>query len=231
MNGVVVSLTQPFVDEVAPITDDFGRGGLAVLNYNGPLNKRNGTVALVHRDRPLLESPEIPFEGKAFYATFGLEGMGVGSNGVVTPTTPVELLSRVLTWAYSEPGTAVFTDTTPLTNTTPITQAAITLFTASYTATVPAGYPPAIVQPIAWRWDFGDGSGYVSSATAVAGHTYQCRTGPGEDNVYTVRVEITDGLGNTAIASQEVDVTRSCFQEPVTIQKFFLPFISNLFGR
>jgi hypothetical protein len=231
MNGVVVSLTQPSVDEVAPVTDDFGRGGFAVLNYNGPLNKRNGTVALVHRDRPLLESPEIPFEGKAFYATFGLEGMGVGSNGVVTPTTPVELLGRVLTWAYSEPGTATFTDTTPITNTTPITQGAITLFTASYSATVPAGYPAALAQPIAWRWDFGDGSGYVSSATATAGHTYMCRTGPGEDNVYTVRVEITDGLGNTTIASREMDVSRSCFQEPVTIQRFFLPFISNLFGR
>jgi hypothetical protein len=230
-NGVVVSLTQPYVDEVAPTTDDLGRGGWPVLNYGGPLNRANGTVALLHRDQPLLESPELPYAGKAFYASFGLEGMGVGTNGVVTPTTPVELLSRVLTWAYSEPGTAVISDTTPvITNTAPITQGAMTLFTASYTATVPAGYPPAIVQPIRWRWDFGDDSGFVSSAGPVAGHTYVCNSTPGEDNIYTVRVEITDGLGNTTIASQEIDVSRSCFQEPVTIQNFFLPFIGKLFG-
>ena len=45
-----------------------------------------------------------------------------------------------------------------------------------------------------------------------------------------MRVEITDGLGNKTIASQDVDVTQSCYVEPQTIQEFFLPWIGKFFG-
>ena len=226
-NGVVVSLTQLYIDELSPNYPDRDttRGGVPILNYGGPFNVQNGTVALSHRDQPQLEAPQLPYAGKAFYASFGLEGMGVGTNGVVTPTTPAELLGRVFTWVDSQPGTA------SISNTTPATTTAVTLFTASYTATVPAGYPPSIVNPIAWRWDFGDGSAFVASDGPAAGHTYACAAeGSGEDNVHTVRVEVTDGLGNKAIASQDVDVAQSCYVEPQTIQKFFMPWIGKFFG-
>ncbi len=38
--GVVVSLTQLYVDELAPYLadDEVGRGGVAILNYGGPFN-------------------------------------------------------------------------------------------------------------------------------------------------------------------------------------------------
>ena len=230
-NGVVVSLTQLYVDELAPNADiadnpNAVRGGLAILNYGGPFNKENGTVAVSHRDQPLLESPQVPYAGKAFYASFGLEGMGVGSNGVVTPTTPAELLGRVFTWVDSQGGTAT------ISNTTPVTATSITVFAAAYTATVPSGYPPSIVNPIAWRWDFGDGSPYVTSQGPSAGHTYACAPeGSGQSNLHTVRVEITDGLGNTAIGSLQVDAADTCYVEPQTIQQFFLPWIGKFFGE
>ena len=226
--GVVVSLTQLYVDELAPYLadDQVGRGGVAILNYGGPFNKRNGTVAMAHRDQPVLESPDLPYLGRAFYASFGLEGMGVGTNGVVTPTTPVDLLGRVFTWVDAQGGAA------SISNTTPATTTAVTLFTSSYTATVPPGYSPSIVNPIAWRWDFGDGSAYVASQGPAAGHTYACAAeGSGQNNVHTVRVEITDGLGNKAIGSLQVDVTQSCYVEPQTIQEFFLPWIGKFFGE
>ncbi len=227
-NGLVISLTQLYVDEVAPNTENSAnnRNAVPILNYGGPFNEQNGTVALSHRDQPLLEAPQLPYAGRAFYATFGLEGMGVGTNGVVTPTTPLDLLGRVFTWADSQAGTAAISNTTPATTT------AITLFTATYTATVPAGYSSSIVEPIAWRWDFGDGSAYVTSQGPVAGHTYACAAegGSGASNVHTVRVEITDGLGNKTLGSQEVDVSQSCYVEPQTIQKFFMPWIGKFFG-
>ncbi|MBK8049528.1 MAG: PKD domain-containing protein [Anaerolineales bacterium] len=220
--NIIVSLLQLYVDEVAPELADraVARGGVAVLNYGGPFNLGTGTAALVHRDQPVLESPVPPFWGRAFYASFGLEGMDLGPNEVLTPTlptTPVELLGHVLTWAESEVGMA------SISNTTPATTTAITLFTAHYTSTAPTGYPAEVVNPIAWRWDFGDGSAYVASVTQEAGHTYVCS----ENNVYTVRVQVTDGMGNNAIGSLEVDVSDSCFQEPETVQNFFLPWITK----
>lgn len=223
VSGVVVSLTQPYVDEVRPASDDnpvAPRGGVPVLNYGGPFNKAGGTVAVVHRDQPLLESPQFSYKGRAFYASFGLEGMGAIANGVLTTTTPVELVGRVLAWANSEPGTGTIADITPVTTT------AITLFSAGYTTTVPAGLPASLATPISYRWDFGDGTAFVQSATAQAGHTYLCNAQTG--NSYTVRVEIIDGFGNSTIVSQPVDVSKSCFSEPQTLRGF-LPFIGNLF--
>ncbi len=45
-----------------------------------------------------------------------------------------------------------------------------------------------------------------------------------------MRVEITDGLGNKTIGSLQVDVSQSCYVEPQTIQKFFMPWIGKFFG-
>jgi hypothetical protein len=140
-------------------------------------------------------------------------------------------MSRVLTWAGSEAGTGEISNITPLTTT------AITLFSAGYTTTVPTG-AEEMAEAVAWRWDFGDGSAYVTSEGPVAGHTYTCTDEDGgsnggqtpEDNIYTVRVEITDGLGNTTVVSEEVDVSESCFTEPDIIQQYFLPFIGRFFG-
>lgn len=217
-NNLVVSLTQLYVDEVSPVVDDYGRGGRAVLNYGGPFNVANGTVALAHRDQPTLELSQLSYVGRAFYTAFGLEGMGVGATNGVTLTTPVELLDVALTWATSEPGAVV------ISNTTPVSATGTTLLTANYTAT--GQVSAQAVDAIAWRWDFGDGSPYVTSASPVAGHTYACS----DDNVYTVRVQITDALGNNTVGSQDVNVSASCFTEPQTITNFFLPFIQKFLG-
>jgi PKD repeat protein len=154
----------------------------------------------------------LSYLGRAFYATFGLEGMEVVTvTDELTTTSPVELLGAVFDWTESEPGTATITDITPVTTT------AITLFSAEYITTTAT---PADAEAIAWRWDFGDGSNYVTTNTPFAGHTYACS----DDNVYTVRVEIIDNSGNNVIGSQEVDVTNSCFEEE---RGFFLPFVPN----
>ena len=218
--NLAVKLTQLYVDEIVPNSDEFGRNGLPILNYNGPFNLANGTVAMAQRNQPTLELPEQTFLGRGFNATFGLEGMSVTPSEGITPTTPVELLANVFGWAESTPGTATLTDTTPISST------AMTIFTADYlTSTVSAADATAAQAAVAiqWRWDFGDGSPYASSVLPTAGHTYACS----DDNVYTVRVEILDSMGNKTIGSQDVDVSASCFEEPEVITNFFLPFIGK----
>ncbi len=221
-SSVVVSLTQLYVDEVkADINDNpyVIRGGVPVLNYGGPFNVLNGTVAMLHRDQPVLELPVIPYLGRAFYTTFGLEGIGNVETDVLTTTTGLELLGSVLTWANTEPGTGTITDITPITTT------AITIFSASYTMTVPAGYPEEVADPVYYRWDFGDGSAFVRTTVSEAGHTYVCKADGA--NTYTVRVEMVDGFGNGTVVTKDVDVSNSCNTAPVTITNFFLPWIGK----
>ena len=223
-SNVVVSLTQIYIDEIKPDISDnpyVVRGGVPVLNYGGPFNVLNGTVAMLHRDQPVLEGPVIPYLGRSFYTTFGLEGIGEVATDVLTTTTGLELMSDALAWASSEPGTGTITDITPITTT------AITIFSAGYTATVPAGYAEWLAEPVSYRWDFGDGSGFVATGVNEAGHTYVCQAEG--SNTYTVRVEIIDGFGNGTVVSQDVDVSKSCNTEPVTIQKYFIPWVGKDF--
>ncbi|MFN8469731.1 MAG: S8 family serine peptidase, partial [Caldilineaceae bacterium] len=223
-SNVVVSLTQLYVDEIKPDINDNPyvlRGGVPVLNYGGPFNILNGTVAMLHRDQAVLEGPVIPYLGKAFYTTFGLEGIGDVATNVLTTTTGVELLGSALAWAGSEPGTGTISDITPITST------AITIFSAGYTATVPAGYDEDLANPVSYRWDFGDGSGFVATPVREAGHTYVCQANG--SNTYTVRVEIIDGFGNGTVVSKDVDVSKSCNTAPVTILKYFIPWVGKDF--
>jgi hypothetical protein len=219
LNGVVLKLLQPYIDELYPTDLGYGRGGIPVFNYDGPFNIRNGTVAMAHRDQPSLELPDLAFYGRAFYAAFGLEGMVVTeyAPGKSTVSAPL-LLNAALTWAASEPGTATISDTTPVSAT------AMTLFEAAYTAETPVTRDPAAtIAAISFGWDFGDGSPYLYTDIPQAGHTYQCAA----NNVYTVRVEVMDVLGNVTIGSQQVDVSNSCSTTPVTITKLWLPTISK----
>lgn len=204
--NLAIKLNQRYVDEIRPSVDDYGRGGVPVLQYGGPFNRQNGYVAMAHRDQPSLEFPDLSYNGRAFYATFGLEGMDVVTvTGATMSASPVQLLGAVMNWTEAEAGEATISDITPVTTT------AMTLFRADYVPNEPVDtLAAAAATAIAWRWDFGDGSPYVTSSTPVAGHTYWCWF----DNTYTVRVEITDSTGNRTVASQEMDVSNSCFQEP-----------------
>jgi len=57
------------------------------------------------------------------------------------------------------------------------------------------------VYAVSYRWDFGDGTGYVGPfANNVVAHSYTAC------GVHTVRVEAIDNLGNAAIGTLEVDV-------------------------
>jgi PKD repeat protein len=78
-------------------------------------------------------------------------------------------------------------------------------FSATMTSTVGA-------DVVAYRWDFGDGSSYVTTSGPAASHQYQT---PGP---YLARVEVTDEYGHTAVS------------DPVRVavgHLMYLPFVAR----
>jgi hypothetical protein len=208
---------QPFVDEVGTVADQYGRASNAVLRYDGPYNLFDGNVAVARRQYPSLEYPQIAFAGRSFYAAFGLEGMSEAFNTTLSlqPTSRAALLNRILLWLNIEPGVATLAETTPA------GMSGLTVFTAHYAPPVTATreQPAQMAGAVRYRWDFGDGSPIAAWWNDVAGHSYLC----GANNIYTVRVEATDDLGNVAIGSTLVDASSTCSTEPVKAMPLYLP--------
>lgn len=207
--GYVLSLLQTYMAEVRGYNLDYGHGGVPLFNYNGPFNVAQGTVAVAHRNTPTLELPELAYLGRSLYTSFGLEGMEVKewAPGQLT-VGPLQLLGTALTWASLEAGTGT------ISNTTPVSGTAMTLFQVNYVPVpLPSKTPSAGIPAYAYQWDFGDGSAYETTLVPEAGHTYACATNGGS-NTYTVRTRVIDIVGNAAIISQQFDVSDSCYSAP-----------------
>ncbi len=216
---------EPYVDEVDNQAHDGSHDattpsdypGVPFLTYAGPFNRVDGTVGLLHRDQPSLERPGITYKGRSVYTTFGLEGLSEGANEVqgVVPTSRAGLLGAFLNWGWSEPGTVVISDTTA--NNT----GGYTSFKANFSGA--AGrqvMAAATVQPVQYRWDFGDGSAITQVFDGPnASHTYLV-CGP-----YTVRAEVTDSNGNVTIGSKQLNVTNNCGAQPGPANLLYLPLI------
>ena len=219
-----VAPNQPSIDE---IDNRFHNGSqdpsgldalksVPLLFYPGPTNIYSGTVGLAHRDQPRLERPGTTYAGKSIYTSFGLEGMSETFNATqqITPTTRSELLGDFLQWAWSKPVTATITDTF-------VAASKLYIFNAQLNGATAVSY----------RWDFGDGSPFITSATSAASHGYTCSS----NNLHTVRVEITDTFGNISLGSLNVDASTDCAAptdlnttpEPAGSNHIFLPLITD----
>jgi len=215
---------EPYVDEVDNQAHDGSHDattpsdypGVPFLTYAGPFNRVDGTVGLLHRDQPSLERPGITYKGRSVYTTFGLEGMSEGANEVqgVVPTSRAGLLGAFLNWGWSEPGTVVISDTTA--NNT----GGYTSFKANFSGAAGRQVMAAPVQPVQYRWDFGDGSAITQVYDGPnASHTYLV-CGP-----YTVRAEVTDSNGNVTIGSKQINVTNNCGAQPGPANLLYMPLI------
>ena len=81
-------------------------------------------------------------------------------------------------------------------NVTPDNASALTIFGVDFTSNITG------TEAVSYRWDFGDGSAYTPVyPNPDASHTYAtCGD-------YTVRVEVTDSLGNRVVSSEDVSVS------------------------
>lgn len=224
------SLNQPYVDELDnmlhdgsmnpnPVPGDpFGEstlGSTPLFSYGGPFNEYAGTVGLMRRQQPSLEVPGTTYAGRSVFTSFGLEGMSETFNASygITPTSRAGLLNAIVVWLNTEPGTVTVTPTLIVST---------TLYTFDYSfAANPAN--PTPTTPVQVRWDFGDGSPYViAGADGTASRQYVCA----DDNVHTVRAEVTDTLGIVTLGEVTIDVSDSCNvgASPAAI---FLPLIAR----
>ena len=147
-----------------------------VLRYPGENNLANGAVAMLHRDNIDLDRDYLLFPGRTVYTSFGLEGV----NNLAGSTSRAELLRAFLNWGLDEPAAAVRQAGYSLGATT---------FSATLTSEIEGG------EAVGYRWDFGDGTDHVTTATSTATHVYAA---PGN---YTVRVAITDSRGARTLAA------------------------------
>ena len=156
---------------------------------------------MAHRDQPSLERPGTDYSGRSIYTTFGLEGMNSSINATLgyTPTTRAELIAAFLDWSWAEASKITITDTTSSNS------SGLTTFMAAMDDSVNAADLTSTNAAVSYRWDFGDGSDYVSSASGAAGHTYICNENGG--NTYTVRVEVRDSMGMVSLGGLDADVS------------------------
>jgi len=203
--------------------DPFGEstlGSTRILSYGGPFAQYGGAVALANRQQPSLEVPGTTYAGRSVYASFGLEGMSETLNPVygITPTQRSELLSTFLNWLDAEQGTVVIT---------PTAEVSSTLYTFAYqfTPSQQSGLSAqAIILPQKVRWDFGDGSPYVTAGNAdSASHQYVCAA----DNLHTVRIEVTDIFGVTTLGTAQVDASNNCNPTGIVPTGIYLPIIGK----
>jgi len=187
---------QYYIDELSVTDDDF----TPLMKYPGPYNMESGIVAVAHRDQPSLENPGIAYFGRSIYTSFGLEGVNNGLDGV----SREDLLGAFFDWAMDEPMVTI-SMTNSLSDTTPVTE-----FQAEFTSNIMG------IDGVSYRWDFGDGSSFLSTESDVVGRSYAvCGD-------YTVRVEATDSWGNVAIGMLDVEVTQCPVASDYTI---YLPLV------
>jgi len=203
--------------------DPFGEstlGSTRILSYGGPFTNFGGAVALANRQQPSLEVPGTTYAGRSIYTSFGLEGMSEVLNpsyGII-PASRALLVGSFLNWLDAEPGTAIVT---------PTAEVSSTLYTFTYAFTPgqqPAPSAQAFAGPQQVRWDFGDGTPYVTAGNDTnASHQYACAA----DNVHTVRIEITDAYGNVTLGSVGVDASDNCNPTGIVPTGVYLPYIGK----
>ncbi len=126
-------------------------------------------------------------DSRGIYFAFGLEGIN-DANSEQGFATRAQVLQRAFEWLDDEVSISV-TGVTETNVPEPI------VLTATLTSSMP------YTQPVTFRWDWGDGSGIISSGSSqMSAHTYD------EPGTYTVWVEGTDPLGHTAVTSITVTV-------------------------
>lgn len=111
--------------------------------------------------------------------------MGFGLEGITDTATRLDVSRRATNWLLDTLSASVSAGAA--------NQYAPTTLTAQATSSAGA----AITQ---YRWDFGDGSPIQTTTTASVQHTFKA-AGP-----KVVRVEVTDALGHTAVATTTVNV-------------------------
>jgi minor extracellular serine protease Vpr len=138
-------------------------------------------ISFGRSSEPSLEEERLEYLYRSLSMGFGLEGLASGP-------TPAQLGDRAMDWLLDSVSVDVRASTSRKKKKR-----------VSFTATPVSSVGASFTQ---YRWDFGDGSGFVTTTGPTVTHTYRNR------RKHEVRVEVTDSLGHRAIGSTVVPVKR-----------------------
>jgi subtilisin family serine protease len=181
-SGMTLGLNQSSIDAYSPSpnTDTYNapQTMTAFFRQIGGTAPAGSAISFGRTSDPTLEEERQEYRYRSVSMGFGIEGLASG-------VTAMQLGDRTMDWLLDKltVGLASSSDGPGK--------------RASLTASASSSVGAAITK---YRWDFGDGSGYVTTTGPSVHHKYQHR------GTYEVRIEATDSLGHTWVAHGTVEV-------------------------
>jgi hypothetical protein len=181
-SGMTLGLNQSSIDAYSPSpnTDTYNAPHTmtAFFRQIGGTAPAGSAISFGRTSDPTLEEERQEYRYRSVSMGFGIEGLTGGP-------TATQLGDRTMDWLLDKL-------TVGLASSSNGPGKRVTL-TANASSSVGAGITK-------YRWDFGDGSGFVTTTGPTAHHKYQHR------GTYEVRIEATDSLGHTWVGHATVDV-------------------------
>jgi subtilisin family serine protease len=172
--GMTLGLNQSSIDAYSPIrdTDTYAAQHTTKPLFQSPA----GTgISFSRTSDPTLEEERQEYLYRAISMGFGIEGLASGP-------TAAQLGDRAMDWLL---------DSVDVGLDSWVGHGKRVTFRATPTSSAGASFTK-------FRWDFGDGSHYVTTSGPTVMHKYK------RSQSYEVRVEATDGLGHTAVGHDVV---------------------------
>jgi subtilisin family serine protease len=176
-NQTSIEVSTPMPDNDTYEAADTMTRLFTLVDYDA--TEAKSAIAFGRASEPSLKEPRQQYRYRSLSMGFGLEGV----NSTTGFSTRQQVAAAAWRWLVD---TITFG---PLS----VTQGSVATLTASPSSSVDAEFTH-------FRWDFGDGSGQAGGK-ASARHNYKQ---PGD---YVVRVEATDDLGHTGVATQTIHIT------------------------
>jgi subtilisin family serine protease len=179
--GMTLGINQSSIDAFTPSpnTDTYNapHTTLPFFRQIGGTAPAGSAISHGRTSEPSLEEERQEYLYRVLSMGFGLEGLTTG--------TPVaQLGDRAMDWLLDKVSVGLSTS---------VRNGKRVTLTADPVSSVNAGF-------IRYRWDFGDGTPFVTTTDSSVQHKYQHRGN------YDVRVEVTDELGHRAIGHDVADV-------------------------
>jgi subtilisin family serine protease len=145
-------------------------------------------ISFGRSSEPTLEEERLEYRYRSVSMGFGLEAV----NNSTAFSSRAQITRGTLNWLLDKTSFGAIVDT-PQKDKDKAKKKVV--LTASPTSNVGATFTR-------YRWDFGDGSPYETTATRSVAHKYQ------HWGSYTVRIEVTDSLGHRSIQTQAVEIEK-----------------------
>jgi hypothetical protein len=153
-----------------------------------PAQGASAAISFGRSSEPSLDEERQEYRYRSLSMGFGLEAV----NNDTAFTSRGQLARASLNWLLDRTTFAAISVTSQKDNDKAAKKVVLTAHPASNVGATFTQY----------RWDFGDGSPYETTATSSVNHKYK------KWGTYSVRIEVTDSLGHRSIQHQSVEIAK-----------------------